>query len=326
MRALLDYRAGTRSRLWVDLDVLSGHRVITDERVARVRPSVWSSASRGDQKSCSSNVYCLDVGIGIAYRFDVSARAVGYIRVSTVEQAREGFSIPAQRRRIEAYCEAQGWQLVEVFADEGLSGASIDRPEFTRMLDAVLGDGVTKVVFVKLDRLGRCAWQLGQVREQLEARGVGVVSITEQFDTSTSIGRFFWTMLAAFAEFERDLIRERTAAGREEKARRGVGWVSGRVPYGYALLDGELVPDPETGEVVERIFRMAARGASNARIVSALNREGVASPGGEQWDAQAVRRILRRPIYGGSYEYRGHRVESPEIVSRRVWRRAQHAR
>jgi site-specific DNA recombinase len=251
-------------------------------------------------------------------------RAVGYIRVSTQDQAREGFSLSAQRHRIEAYCKAQGWELVEIYADEGVTGSTIDRPEFQRMFDEVLSDGVEKIIFVKLDRLGRCAYQLGAVRDRLEKRGVGLVSITEQYDTSTSIGRFFWTLLAAFAELERDVIRERCAAGREEKARQGRGWIVGRVPFGYEIDEyGAIVPTPDQVEAVRFIFRWASHGRDSEWIARQMNRRGYPSPAGVGWNSQTVRRIRHRTIYRGEYEFKGHRIEVPHIVSRRLWRKAQ---
>jgi site-specific DNA recombinase len=256
-------------------------------------------------------------------------RAVGYVRVSTQDQALEGFSLRAQQRRIAAYCAAQGWDLVEVFADEGVSGGTTDRPAFLGMLGRVMDERIDKVVFLKLDRLGRCAWRMGEVRDRLEARGVGLVSITEQLDTSTSVGRLFWSLLAAFAEFERDVIRERAATGLEEKARslqaaEAQGWVSGRPPYGYRSFGKALAPDPDESVVVKFIFRLAEKGAKNSTIARRLAEEGVPSPGGRVWTRQAVRRIRRNPVYAGRYLSLGeHPVAVEAIVEPAQWRRVQ---
>ncbi|MBW3589520.1 MAG: recombinase family protein [Actinobacteria bacterium] len=247
-------------------------------------------------------------------------RAVGYVRVSTQDQATEGFSLPNQRRRIGAYCAAQGWHLQEVFADEGISGSDVDRPAFKEMLEKALSGGVDRIVFLKLDRLGRCAWQLGEVRQRLESSGVGLVSIVEQFDSATSIGRFFWTLLAAFAEFERDVIRERAASGLAEKASRGHGWITGRVPFGYRLDGTDLVVHEEEAEAVRSIFRSMARGATTSQCVRHL------SGSGREWSRSAVRRIVRNPLYKGEYRSLDrYKVTSPAIVSRSLWTRAQTA-
>ncbi len=263
-------------------------------------------------------------------------RAFGYIRVSTADQASEGYSLDDQRRRIAAYCEAQGWELARIHADEGVSGASSERPAFAEMVEEALASGgdsasaVTKIVFLKLDRLGRSAWRLGEVREALEHRGVGLVSITQQFDTSTSSGKFFWTMLAAFAELERDLIFERTQSGRREKAARGRGWVTGKPPYGYRAQDGELVlpTDPDTDPkvlVVRFIFTKSAKGMRTSNLARILNGDGIPGPGGKGsvWSPASVRFIKRNPTYAGSYESYGSTVECPAIVDRKVWEAAQ---
>ncbi len=252
--------------------------------------------------------------------------AVGYARVSTNEQAKDGFSLEAQRRRIAAYCDAQNWSLLRIYADEGISGSSGERPAFRDMLsDALTTRIVDRIVFLKLDRLGRKALTLLEVRERLEAQNVGIVSITEQFDTSTSIGRFFWTMLAAFAELERDLIRERTASGRQEKARKGEGWISGRPPFGYRCTSGALVPDELIAPTIRTIFSYAAKGRTTDYIAANLNAEGPPSPGGRTWTAQAVRRIIRNPTYRGRYEYAGRTVQAPQLVAPRLWSKAQGA-
>lgn len=252
-------------------------------------------------------------------------RAVGYVRVSTQDQAREGHSLAAQRRRIAAYCEAQGWDLVETYADEGVSGTTIDRPGFTAMLDRALSDeGVDRIVFLKLDRLGRCAWRMGEVRERIERRGVGLVSITEQFDTSTSMGRFFWTLLAAFAEFERDMIRDRASLGLDEKARRGHGWVTGRPPFGYRAGAGDLLPHLAEADVVRLIFAAAASGEPPASIARRLSTPGVPGPGTSGWTRAAVRRVIRNPVYAGRYLSLGeHACETTALVEPDTWQAAQ---
>jgi site-specific DNA recombinase len=250
--------------------------------------------------------------------------AVGYVRVSTQDQVKEGFSLAAQRRRIESYCKAAGWALGNVFADEGVTGTSIDRPAFTQMLNGVLAGGVDRIVFVKLDRLGRCAWRLGELQERLEVGGVGLVSISEQFDTTTSLGRCFWLILAAFAQLERDLICERAAAGLNEKARQGRGWITGRPPYGYRVRRGELVAEAQERLVVRFIFRKAGNGMMRTKIARLLNEDRLPSPGGKAWHDQAVRRILRNPVYRGRYTSLGtHTVRTIGLVSRSQWDAAQ---
>ncbi len=115
-------------------------------------------------------------------------KAVAYVRVSTADQAREGWSLAVQRQRVRAYCEARGWRLSRVYADEGISSAA-RRPAFEEMVDDVLADGVNAIVAMKLDRLGRSAAGLLSLYERLERKGVRIVTIEDGIDTSTANGR-----------------------------------------------------------------------------------------------------------------------------------------
>lgn len=197
----------------------------------------------------------------------IPGRAVGYVRVSTDDQVREGWSLDAQRHRIAGYCQAHSWDLVEVYADEGVSAAK-ERPEFDRMVAEVLADGVSHVVALKLDRLGRSAKGILDLYDKLERKGVGLVCIQDGIDTSTPTGRLLRTILAAVAEFERDVISERTKIGMAEAKRRGA-------TFGKRSALSQ--------EVVARIVGERAQGTSLPRIAEGLNRDGVPPrPGGPQ--------------------------------------------
>lgn len=207
----------------------------------------------------------------------VPGRAVGYVRVSTADQAEAGHSLDAQRQRIAAYCEARGWQLVEVYADEGRS-AMKDRPEFERMKAEVLADGVSHVVALKLDRLGRRAKDLLDLYDSLERKGVALVCIEDSIDTSTPSGRLMRTVLAAVAEFERDTISERTRIGLEAARAKGV-----------RLGKRSTLP----AATIRRIRRHRSEGLSYRAVAALLNDDGVATgQGGAQWHASTVRAAL----------------------------------
>jgi DNA invertase Pin-like site-specific DNA recombinase len=211
----------------------------------------------------------------------VPGKAVGYVRVSTTEQASEGHSLGAQRRRIEAYCQARGWDLVKVYADEGMSAAK-DRPAFDRMVADVLADGVSHIVSLKLDRLGRRAKDLLDLYDSMESKGVALVCIEDSIDTSTPVGRLMRTVLAAIAEFERDTISERTKIGMTEAVRQGVRM--GRP----AVLDEDVV-----GRIVTEYRK--GKGMSLSAIARQLNDDGVPTAmGGAKWHASTVRSVLVR--------------------------------
>jgi DNA invertase Pin-like site-specific DNA recombinase len=203
-------------------------------------------------------------------------RAVGYVRVSTADQADHGFSLEAQRQRIAAYCAARGWELVEVYADEGVSALK-DRPEFERMVADVLADGVSHIVTLKLDRLGRSAAQLLNLYERMEKKGVSLVTIEDGIDTSTPVGRLLRTVLAAIAEFERDVISQRTKIGMAE-----------------AKAQGRVMSKGQVGaDVRARIVAMRSEGMPLAGIAAMLNADGVPTgQGGKQWYGSSVAAVL----------------------------------
>lgn len=209
----------------------------------------------------------------------VPGRAVGYIRVSTVDQAREGYSLDAQRKKIEAYCLARGWDLVFVYADEGISAVKA-RPEYERMVADVLADGISHVVTIKIDRLGRTAVALLNLFDVLESKGVGLVFIDQGIDTSTPAGKLMRTMLVAFAEFERDMISERTRAGMAEAKAQGV----------HVGRTSTLDP-----AVRERIEQSYASGVSMNAIAGQLNDEHVpTATGSGRWYASTIKDVLRQ--------------------------------
>ena len=149
-------------------------------------------------------------------------KAAGYVRVSTEEQAREGYGLAAQEQAVKAYCQAHSWELAEVYTDAGKSGKSTKgREELARLLSDAQAGRFQRVVFWKLDRLGRNLRDLLDICDQLDALGVGIVSVQEAIDTGTPGGRMMRSVLGALAEFERSLIIERTKAGMAAAKRRG---------------------------------------------------------------------------------------------------------
>ncbi len=172
-------------------------------------------------------------------RENSTAVAIGYVRVSTDEQAREGVSLEAQRAKVVAYCGLHGVALAETYADEGLSGKRADnRPGLQQAIaHACESHGV--LVVYSLSRLARSTRDAIDIAERLAKSGADLVSITEKIDTTTSMGRFFFTTIAALAQLERDQISERTCmalAHKRSKRQR----VSGHIPYGSRLADDPI--------------------------------------------------------------------------------------
>jgi len=191
-------------------------------------------------------------------------KAVGYVRVSTEEQAREGLSLDAQEEKIKAYCTAKGWRLVRIYRDEGFSGKDLNRPGLQAMLRDLKSDGIRAVVVAKLDRLTRSVRDLGYLIDDL-FDGVALASVEESLDTTTAGGRFVLHILGAVAQWERETISERTRNTLRFKRQRGE-WV-GRVPYGFKIgPDGRLVEDPEQIRNIQRMKRLRRRGYSYREI------------------------------------------------------------
>jgi site-specific DNA recombinase len=182
----------------------------------------------------------------------VRPRAVGYARLSK-DGDKEHYSIEAQRQAIEAYCKARGWDLVKVYVDDGVSGAvhPSERPAMKRMIQDVLADGIQYIVVKRLDRFGRKAGELLSLLDALERKGVAVVSIDDNIDTSTPSGRLLRTILAGVAEFERDLIRERTKAGLAIARQKGK--YLGRTPRGTVRDPEGRLQDAGRSELVRKL-------------------------------------------------------------------------
>lgn len=155
---------------------------------------------------------------------EMTPRAVGYIRVSSEEQT-EGYSLAAQERAIRLYCEAHGWELVGLYADEGKSAWSDDadsRPQFAVMLADAEAGAFDAVVIHKLDRFARSVIVALEPLHRLETRSIGFVSIAEQMDFTTPIGKVILTTLAAFAEYYSANLSAETRKGKAERKRQGI--------------------------------------------------------------------------------------------------------
>ena len=258
-----------------------------------------TSSSSGGRRAGRRRPRQVDAGDG-------RRAAVGYCRVSTAAQAGEGVSLDAQRERVAAWCAAQGLALAGVFVDAGLSGGRADnRPQLQLALDVACRAGGVLVVY-SLSRLARSTRDTIAIGERLAAAGADLASLTESIDTSGAAGRMVFRLLAVLAEFERDLVAERTAAAMGHLRRQGRR-ISRHLPYGYALAaDGRgLVEDPAERAVLTRVLRLRATGDSYARIAGQLNAEGVAPKAGRRWWPSGVRSVLLAEERRRAEDYQG---------------------
>lgn len=229
-------------------------------------------------------------------------RTAVYIRVSTDDQAREGFSIAAQREKLLAYVCSQDWEVAEIYADEGVSAKDTNRPALNRLL-ADLSLGKIDVVLVyRLDRLTRSVLDLYQLLQEFERHGVHFKSCTEVYDTTTAMGRLFITLVAALAQWERENLAERVKLGMGQMARERKR-PGGPPPFGYVLVNGQLHPHPEEAKLVRAMYTQYALGSSPRDIADEANRQGFRGKNGARWSASAVLRLLKNPVYCGSLRW-----------------------
>src|SRR5690606_7200831 len=232
-------------------------------------------------------------------------RVAIYLRVSSSVQV-DGISLQLQEERLRAYAASQGWEVVERYEDAGLSGSTTDRPAFQRMMEDARAKRFDAILVYKLDRLTRSVRDFHELADEMEALGVSIVSVTQNIDTSSPTGRLLRNILVDFANFERELIAERSTEGKRRLAAGGryLGW---EPPYGYRKVgeraNARLVVVPEEAEVVKRIFALYLTGQyGDVRIAQITG-----------LTANRVRRILLNPTYTGKVAYAKRRGSSKHV-------------
>jgi site-specific DNA recombinase len=202
----------------------------------------------------------------------VSKKTAIYIRVSTDAQREEGYSIEAQTEKLIGYCTAKDYKNHELYIDGGWSGSNIERPELQRLIREVKEGKIERVVVYKLDRLSRSQKDtLYLIEDVFNPFGVDFDSLMENMDTSTSMGRLMVGILSAFAQLERENIKERTSMGMQKRVEAGFWMGGGRIPYGYDYdkEQGILVPN-EGAQKVRQIYDLYLKGYSTTKIAKLL--------------------------------------------------------
>lgn len=224
-------------------------------------------------------------------------RCAIYRRVSTDMQREEGFSLEAQKMRLEAYAISQGWTIVDDYNDEGYSAKNMDRPELQRLLSDMEKQKFDVILVYRLDRLTRSVLDLHHLLKSLDENDVVFQSATESYETKTSNGRMMISIIATLAQWERETIAERVY---ESMLRRSeTGQRNGApAPFGYDSNDGKLIQNKDEAKWVKFIFsQYGTHGSQN--IAKKLNSRGVRTKKGEIWSDFSVRYTLRNPIYAG---------------------------
>lgn len=233
-------------------------------------------------------------------------RVAIYVRVSTQEQAKEGYSIGEQLERLQKYCDAMTWVIHKKYIDPGYSGANTERPALQELIKDVKSGLIDKVVVYKLDRLSRSQLDtLYLIEKVFLSNGTDFVSMNENFDTSTPFGRAMIGILAVFAQLEREQIKERMAMGREARVKSGK-WKGARAPigYDYDVNTGLLtVNEYEKMQILEAVDLFLNNTPLN-KIETIFHEKGYRHKYGE-WNTRTLKRILGNKIYIGKVSYNG---------------------
>lgn len=227
----------------------------------------------------------------------------GYIRVSTERQV-EGYSIEGQITQIEQYCQFNGYELVDIYADRGISGKSMNRPELQRMLNDAKNGKLDCVMVYKTNRLARNTSDLLTIVEELHRQNVEFFSLSERMEVKNSTGKLMLQILASFSEFERNTILENIYTGQYQRALEG--YYQGNLPLGYNNIPDnkkELMINQHEANIVKYIFESYAKGHGYRKIADALNHKGYVTKKGNPFSISAVTYILSNPFYIGKIQF-----------------------
>jgi site-specific DNA recombinase len=266
-------------------------------------------------------------------------RCAIYTRKSSEEGLEQSFnSLDAQREACQAYILSQrqeGWRAINAeYDDGGYSGGSMERPGLKRLMSDIEARKVDTVVVYKVDRLTRSLADFAKMVEAFDARGVSFVSVTQQFNTASSMGRLTLNVLLSFAQFEREVTGERIRDKIAASKRKGM-WMGGMIPLGYDLKDRHLIINEREAEHVREIFRLYLEFGCVKKLKVHLDKRGVKSKirvsqsgnnsGGTAYSRGALYKILQNRIYLGEIPHKGlsYPGEHAPIVDRELWERVR---
>lgn len=248
-----------------------------------------------------------------------------YCRVSTTEQAENGHSLDEQSERLQNFCKAKGWDNYHIFTDAGFSGAKMQRPALQDLIREVKNHKIEAVLVYKLDRLSRSQKDtLTLIEDVFLANNCDFISMSENFDTSTPLGRAMIGILAVFAQLEREQIKERMMMGHEARAKQGRYKGSWRNPIGYDYIDQKLVINEFEAMQIVTAFEMYAQGFSFKKITKHFHDCGYVHKYGE-WSVTSLQRCLNSRNYIGEIKFKGkwYKGAHEPIISEELWDKVQ---
>jgi site-specific DNA recombinase len=256
-----------------------------------------------------------------------------YIRVSTIEQAEEGYSLSEQEERLIKYCEAMGWEVIKVYIDPGYSGGNMDRPGLKEMISEIEKGNADIVLVDKLDRLSRSQFDtLYMIQKIFNEHDCAFVSRAEALDTSSSFGKAMLGILSVFAELERERIKERMKEGKHGRAKEGKYRGGAYYPTGYDYNEetGFLEINEYDAMQVREVFKLFNQRTPIYSIMNIMNEQGFTTSIGKgkgkgKWNETRIRKMLDNQTYIGKLKYLDEWVDGghPPIIDMKTWERAQ---
>lgn len=249
-------------------------------------------------------------------------RVAIYTRVSTEMQALDKCSLSVQREKLEAYCKARDWNIVKAYTDPGFSGSNMDRPALKLMLSDIKAGHIDMVLVYKLDRLSRSQRDtLFMIEDLFLKNDVDFVSMTENFDTSTPLGRAMIGILSVFAQLEREQIKERMAMGNVARAASGLWRGGSGAPTGYDYVDGRIIINDYEAMQIRLIFDLFLKGYTFHGIQTELQARGYTTKYGSWKNAAIISKVLQNTTYIGKVRYAGEEYEGQHqpIIDMDTW-------
>ena len=250
-----------------------------------------------------------------------------YLRVSTEDQAKEGFSLPEQKERLEALCKFKGYKIYDYYTDAGISAKTGNyRPEFDRLIEDAKNKKINTIIALKLDRLSRSIYDWENLLKTSEKFGFDLVCANDDINTTNANGKMVTRIMMSVSQNEIERTSERTKVGMAGAIKKG--HIPAVCPIGYKRVDKKLVPDPLTKDIVIRIFNLYFEGNSYSTIANIFNKEKVLDK--TNWRDVRVLKILSNEIYKGDY-VSGKTLNKPvyyenvvePIVSKELWENCQ---
>ena len=250
-----------------------------------------------------------------------------YIRVSTTDQVREGFSLPEQKERLEALCKYKGYQIYKYYEDAGISAKTGNkRPAFDEMMEDVKQGKINTIVALKLDRINRSVYDWENVTKITEEYNCDIVCANEEIDTSTANGKMIARLLMSVSQNEIERTGERTKIGLAGAIK--IGNIPSQTPLGFKRDNKKLVPNPLTKDIIVRMYQLYFEGNSYQKIKNIFNEEQVNNK--TNWNDSTIKAMIENEVYKGDYVH-GKRGKNPiyyenvvePIVSKKMWDNCQ---